>query len=188
MSNQSAATELTTAPRMSPVPAPAPDGERPRAGAKPLFDLAALDLSSRAIGPDQIDSRNPHRGIMRLIDFVVWTNADLSQGVALKHVREDEFWVPGHFPGKPIMPGVLQVEAAAQLACYLFITRKDVPSRAAFLRIEEVAFRSMVVPGEDLYLLCQDVKFGRRGFTCDIQGIVQDRITFDGRISGMMIQ
>lgn len=186
MPNQATATELTTAPRMTPTPAP--DGDRARPGAKPLFELAALDLSSRAIGPDQIDFRNPHRGIMRLIDYVVWTNADLSQGVALRHVREDEFWVPGHFPGKPIMPGVLQLEAAAQLACYLFITRKDVQSRAAFLRIEEVSFRSMVVPGDDLYLLCQDVKYGRRGFTCDVQGIVQDRITFDGRISGMMIQ
>jgi 3-hydroxyacyl-[acyl-carrier-protein] dehydratase len=174
---------MTTAPIT-----PTADTPPVRAGAKPLFEIAGLDLSSRAIGADQIDRRNPHRGIMRLIDYVVWTNEDLSRGVALKHVREDEFWVAGHFPGKPIMPGVLQLEAAAQLACYLFITRKDVFSRAAFLRIEEVSFRSMVVPGDDLYLLCQDVKYGRRGFTCDVQGLVQDRITFDGRISGMMIQ
>jgi 3-hydroxyacyl-[acyl-carrier-protein] dehydratase len=187
MSSQPATPATTAAPSAPEVSAP-PNGERARPGAKLLFDLSALDLSSRDIGWEQIEKRNPHRGLMRLIDYIVWTNADLSQGVALRHISDNEFWVPGHFPGRPIMPGVLQLEAAAQLACYLFITRKDVFSRAAFLRIEEVAFRSMVVPGDDLHLLCQDVKYGRRNFTCDVQGVVQARNTFDGRISGMMIQ
>lgn len=185
MSTQHATPDTTTA---TGAPGAASSNGRPaRAGARPMFDLSSIDLSNRSMGAEAIEYRNPHRGIMRLIDYIVWTNDDLSQGVALKQMTDKEFWVPGHFPGKPIMPGVLQVEAAAQLACYLFITRKNVPSRAAFLRIEEVAFRSMVVPGDDFYVLCQDVKFGRRGFECDVQGVVQDRVTFDGRISGMMM-
>lgn len=183
------ATQALSPANGTPTGAPsAGRAEGDRSGSRMLFDISRLDLSSREVGQEAIEKRNPHRGVMRLIDYVVWTNADLSQGVALKHVREDEFWVPGHFPGRALMPGVLMLEAAAQLACYLFITRKDVFSRAAFLRIEEVSFRSMVVPGDDLYLLCQDVKYGRRGFVCDVQGVVQDRIAFDGRISGMMIQ
>lgn len=59
----------------------------------------------------------PHRGDMRLIDEIREFNE--SSGVGIHYVRDDEFWCAGHFPGKPIMPGVLQVEALAQTACFI---------------------------------------------------------------------
>lgn len=153
---------------------------------KLLVDIAEVDLSARLYGREHIEGYNPHRGEMSLLDHIVWESDDHSAGVALKLVRDDEFWVKGHYPGKPMFPGVLQVETGAQMACYLFNRRKPYPKLAAFLRIEHCSFRSMVQPGDELFILCRDVKFGRRQFVCDLQGLINgERIAFDARIRGM---
>jgi len=157
------------------------------AASKPrlLFDIDDLDLSARILGRDDLAKWNPHRGEMAMLDWLVWEAEGPVRAVGLKHVREDEFWVPGHFPNRPMLPGVLQVEVGAQIACYLYNSRKPEPTLAAFLRIENAVFRNMVVPGDDLFVLCQEVKFGRRRFVTDVQGIVERRVAFEARISGM---
>jgi len=157
------------------------------AGVKPLFDLSAHDLTKRAFSREDIAKLNPHRGEMALLDWIVWESADHKQGIALKHIKDTEFWVPGHFPEKPMFPGVLMIEAGAQLACFQYNIRQPGPRVVAFLRIDNASFRCMVQPGDDLYILCNEVKFGRRRFVSDIQGIVNDRIAFDARISGMSL-
>jgi 3-hydroxyacyl-[acyl-carrier-protein] dehydratase len=164
---------------------PLNEGSNP--GVRMIIDLPSLDLGKRMYTRDDIAKYNPHRGNMALIDSIVWETPDHKQGVAVKHVRDDEFWVQGHFPDKAMMPGVMMIEAGAQLACFLYNIRRPDPKIVAFLRIETASFRSMVVPGDDLYLLCCEVKFGRRHFISDIQGVVGDRIAFDARITGMSL-
>ena len=99
------------------------DEDAPGRGNRPLLDLSAIDLTQRRTGRDEIAKLIPHRGAMALLDWIVWTSPDNKQGVALKHVGHDEFWVPGHFPARPMLPGVLMIEAGAQLACYLYNLR-----------------------------------------------------------------
>lgn len=154
-------------------------------GARTLFDLAPIDLSARVHSRADIERFNPHRGAMALLDWIVWHNPNYSRAVGLKHVRHDEFWVPGHFPQRAMLPGVLMIEAGAQLACFAFNARRPGSQVVAFLRIKDAAFRGMVTPGDDLYLLVSEIKCGRRQFESDIQGVVGDRIAFDARISGM---
>jgi len=162
--------------------------EPDRASRANLFDLSGIDLTACVADRAEIGRLNPHRHEMALLDEIVWIAEDKAAAVARVRCRDDAFWVRGHFPNKPLMPGVLQVEAGAQLACYLWNTQQPVPQLAAFLRIEQVAFRRSVLPGQELLLLCREVKRGRRRFVSDIQGFVDDRIAFEGRISGMAIE
>lgn len=167
-----------------------PSGEGPAASTakgKLLFDISGIDRSQLVVSKAQVESLIPHRGHMSMLDGLVWHNPDFTQGVARKRVRPDEFWVEGHFPGKPLLPGVLMIETAAQLACYLFVVRKGRPMVAVFLRIDEAAFRSAVVPGDDLLVLCSEIKRNKRRFVSDVQGIVGDRVAFDAKITGMSI-
>lgn len=175
---------MSAVPHQSDPAAASGDDSR---GIKPIIDLSRLDLTRRMYSKDDIAKLNPHRGEMALLDWIVWETPDHRQVVGLKHIRHDEFWVPGHFPARPMFPGVLMIEAGAQLACFSFNVRQPDPKVVAFLRIDQASFRASVQPGDDLYLLCVEIKYGRRQFQSQIQGIVGDRLAFDARISGMSL-
>lgn len=95
----------------------------------------------------------PHRGHMRLIDEI--REFDGTHGVGIHYVRDDEFWCAGHFPGKPIMPGVLQIEAMAQTACFValhYIGATDGGTLGYFTTMDKIRFSHMVKPGDVLEL------------------------------------
>lgn len=161
--------------------------EQPVRGVEPLFDVGGVDTSTLALSRADLERWNPHRGEIVQLDGVVWHNESFSRAVGVKHVREDEFWVSGHFPGKPVMPGVLMIEAGAQLASYLFYARRGSPCIAGFTRIEETVFRNSVRPGQELLLLCEEVRYRPRRFISEIQGIADGKIAFYSKITGMVL-
>lgn len=152
-----------------------------------LFELGGIDLSARLLDREGVQSWIPHRGAMQLLESVVWVSEDKTRGVGHRAVRDDEFWVPGHFPSRAMFPGVLMVETGAQLALYLFNIRMGSPQLPAFLRIEDCTFRHHVEPGDDFYVLCREVKIGKRRFVSDVQGVVGSNIAFQARIGGMSL-
>jgi 3-hydroxyacyl-[acyl-carrier-protein] dehydratase len=157
-----------------------------------LFDLGEIDLNGVVCDRKGLEAFNPHRGDMALLDSVIWRAPDGTMGLGVKKIRHDEFWVQGHFPGRPLFPGVLMIETGAQLACYMFNVRKNESTLAAFLRIENASFRSQVLPGDTLYILLREVKSQKRRFISQIQGVVPladgtFRVAFDGLISGMSL-
>jgi len=153
-----------------------------------LFDLDQIDLSRIVVSREEIERYNPHRGCMAMLDGVIWHSEDFRRVVGVKYVREDEFWVAGHFPQQPIMPGVLLVEAGAQLANYIFRLRRSNPCIAGFIRIREAVFRGQVHPGDTLYLLSREVKLTAKRFISDLQGVVDGRIVFHSRVSGIVLR
>jgi len=103
------------------------------------------------IGIEEIKKFIPHRGDMLLIDEIREYNE--CSGVGIHHVRPDEFWCAGHFPEKPIMPGVLQVEALAQTACFIILSNLNEGRKLGyFTTMEKIRFSHMVHPGDTLEL------------------------------------
>jgi len=159
---------------------------KPSSGAF-LFDLDQIDLTGTVATREQMFKLIPHRHEMALLDRVVWKSEDSLSGVGALKVQGDEFWVRGHFPGTPMFPGVLMVEAGAQLSCYFFNCLQDTPKLCAFLRIDKAVFRQSVTIGQELFILCDVVKASDRRFVAEIQGIVDGQVCFEAKISGMRI-
>ena len=152
-----------------------------------LIDIAQVDLGATIADREQMFKLIPHRHEMALLDRVVWASESSHAGVAAMKVRGDEFWVRGHFPGTPMLPGVLMVEAGAQLSCYLYNCLQKTPKLCAFLRIDKAVFRQSVTVGQELFLLCDVVKASDRRFVAEIQGVADGQVCFEAKISGMRI-
>ncbi len=152
-----------------------------------LFDIDDKNLSEVAVSADEVGQLNPQAGDMRQLDHVIWGDWDEGKAIGVKHVRDDEFWVPHHIPGRPLMPGVLMVEAAAQLCSVLYRKKSGEERFLGFTRCDETVFRGQVVPGERLLLLSEELDFRPRRFVCRTQGMVDDRFVFESKITGMVI-
>ena len=106
-------------------------------------------------GRDVIETILPHRPPFLLIDDV----AELEPGrrvVAHREVRADDWWFPGHFPERPVMPGVLIVEAMAQTGAVAVLVEEENRGRLAlFAGIDDCRFKRVVEPGDVLTLTCE---------------------------------
>ena len=83
-----------------------------------LFDISTIDLNHVAYDQEAIREANPQRGDMEHLNAIVYAEPSLGRVIGYKDVRDDEFWVPGHIPGRPLLPGVIMIEAAAQMASF----------------------------------------------------------------------
>jgi 3-hydroxyacyl-[acyl-carrier-protein] dehydratase len=110
---------------------------------------------SAPFGRAEIEQILPHREPFLLIDEVVELVAG-ERAVARKRVREDEWYLRGHFPGRPVMPGVLIVEALAQTGAVAVLSEDENRGRIAlFAGIDDVRFKRVVEPGDELELRCE---------------------------------
>lgn len=98
---------------------------------------------------DEIMQILPHRDPMLLVDEVILNEDGTATGIY--HVRGDEFFLQGHFPDNPIVPGVIQCEIMAQSACILFAEKmKEKGALPVYTGIDKVRFRGMIRPGDTI--------------------------------------
>src|SRR6266567_2012291 len=91
------------------------------------FDPAKIDLEKIVADQDAIRAVNPQRFEMEQLTAIVFLDRENHLIIGYKDVRPDEFWVRGHMPGYPLLPGVLLCEAAAQMCSYYIMTQHEFP-------------------------------------------------------------
>ena len=150
---------------------------------QPLADdvVAEIDIT-------QVMDMIPHRYPFLMVDRVVEVRANHS-AIGVKNVSINEFYFQGHFPGKPVMPGVLIIEAMAQTAAVLVVHTLGAAFEGKlvyFMSVDDCRFRKPVVPGDELRL--QVTKDRSRGMIWKFNGValVNDQKVAEATFAAMI--
>ena len=138
---------------------------------------------------NQIAAVLPHRYPFLLIDKIIHLDATTVTGV--KNVTMNEPFFPGHFPGNPVMPGVLQIEAMAQTGGILVLNTVPDPENywTYFLGIENCRFRRMVKPGDTIIFKCQLISPIKRGIAkMRGQAFVNGKVVMEAEMSASIVR
>lgn len=154
---------------------------------KLLFDISNIDLNKIEYGIEDIHKENPQSFEMSQLDAVNWADLETLRCVGYKDITDNEFWIRGHVPGRPIMPGVIMIEAAAQLASFFMKRVYGLTGFIGFSGIEKTRFRGTVVPGDRLYMLSHICKVRSRQFSAEVEGVVNGKKVFNTIVTGMRV-
>ncbi|MEN7549762.1 bifunctional UDP-3-O-[3-hydroxymyristoyl] N-acetylglucosamine deacetylase/3-hydroxyacyl-ACP dehydratase [Rapidithrix thailandica] len=143
---------------------------------------AVLDIN-------QISQVLPHGYPFRLVDKIIQLDSNCVTGV--KNVTINEPFFEGHFPGNPVMPGVLQIEAMAQTGGILLLNTVDNPEDywTYFVGIDNCRFKRMVIPGDTLVIKCELLAPIRRGIAkMKSQAYVADKLVSEATMSASLVK
>jgi 3-hydroxyacyl-[acyl-carrier-protein] dehydratase len=152
-----------------------------------IMDLARIDQSRVEYGIEEIRKINPHRFEFEQLTGIFQLLREEETIVGFRDLRPDEFWVRGHIPGLPLFPGVLQVEACAQLCSFYQKTVHPTDGFFGFGGIDEVKFRQTVRPGDRLILMAKAIQLRPRRSIYQAQGVVNGKLAIEAQITGMTI-
>ncbi|HAU36302.1 MAG TPA: beta-hydroxyacyl-ACP dehydratase [Phycisphaerales bacterium] len=153
----------------------------------PLFDLSTIDLTKVQISQEQVYSVNPHRYEFKMLDGIYFMDTENGRIAGYKDLTEDQFWVRGHIPGRPLFPGVLMIETAAQLVSYYVMSAAPDRGFMGFAGVDDVKFRGSVVPGQRIVMLGKMVEIRPRRCIGQTQAYVDGSLVYEGTITGMWL-
>ncbi len=140
------------------------------------------------VSSKEIEKILPHRYPFLLVDRIVHLNVDDSEIVGIKNVTMNEPFFQGHFPGAPIMPGVLILEALAQTGGILVFRKGYEKKIAVLLNINNAKFRKPVVPGDVLHLHVKALHVSGTGGKMGAKAQVGDRLAAEAEISFALVE
>ena len=152
-----------------------------------ILDPAEIDCERVVADMATIRQYLPQRFAMEQLTAIVVDDLERHICVAYRDITPDDFWVSGHMPGMPIMPGVIMCEVAAQTLTY-HIQKNDLSGAevVGFGGLDKVRFRGVVKPGDRLVIACQMMKFKRgRIVNCRFQSFVGATLVCEGELIGV---
>lgn len=158
--------------------------------ARPLVDLSTLDLSRDVVSQEELRALIPQRDYFQLIDGICHFDPEQSIVVCYKDWPADAWWGKGHIPGKPLMPGVLMIEGAAQAAGFLIkkVMGWEQDRFVGLGGLNDVRFRGQVIPPARVYFVsAQGQVSGSRLARFPAQAFCNGQMVMDMELLGVLL-
>ncbi|MCM8815217.1 MAG: bifunctional UDP-3-O-[3-hydroxymyristoyl] N-acetylglucosamine deacetylase/3-hydroxyacyl-ACP dehydratase [Candidatus Omnitrophica bacterium] len=152
-----------------------------------VYSDAAVEKRKPVLEVEDIERIIPHRFPILLVDRIIELEED-KRVIGIKNVSANEWFFQGHFPGRPVMPGVLIVEAIAQVAGVLMLSKKENQGKLAFfMSIEQAKFRRAVKPGDQLVLKVEVSRLKSRVGQVHGKAYVDDKIACEATLTFALV-
>lgn len=152
-----------------------------------ILDPSSLDLTRCVFAREAIEELIPQRHEFALLDAVVYIDPTERVFAGYHDVRPDGWWARGHIPGRPLFPGVLMMEVAAQLASFMTSHLLNSKGFVGFAGIDDVKFRGAVVPPCRFVVIGRALTLRPRRTVCAAQGFIDTTMVFEAEITGMLM-
>jgi 3-hydroxyacyl-[acyl-carrier-protein] dehydratase len=155
----------------------------------PLLDLNTIDLDARIAGREELHSKLAQRGTFDMLDGVIYRDPESQIIVGYKDIRSDAWWAPDHIPGRPLFPGVLMIETAAQLSSYDYKVRTPENEHVflGFAGANQTRFRGTVEPEGRMHFVAKVHRVRKSMFCYFTQGFYNDKLVFECEIMGVIL-
>lgn len=147
-----------------------------------------MEEESTILTMKEIQEILPHRYPFLLVDKIISIDLEAAKITGQKNVSMNESFFQGHFPGAPIMPGVLILEALAQTGGILVHQKGFVDKIALFLSVYQAKFRNPVKPGDILHLHCEVGVFSSKGGRVKGRAMVGSKIAVEAEIGFALVK
>ncbi|MEM9379800.1 MAG: hypothetical protein AAGB93_07590 [Planctomycetota bacterium] len=140
------------------------------------FDLQSIDRDHVAIDRMKLNEYLKQRGTFAVLDHLCYSDQESGISVGVKAIRPDDWWTEDHIPGRPMFPGALMIETAAQIASYdysCYRVKEGDTRFVGFGGVDNARFRGVVEPPSTLYIVVKLERAGSRMFKYATQGFVE---------------
>ncbi len=151
-----------------------------------ILDHSEYDLNNVVADLEEISRYNPQRFEMAQLTAICHEDEERNVCIGYKDLGPGDFWVRGHMPDFPLMPGVIMCEAAAQVASYYALKRNLMDAKMiGYGGLDEVRFRGVVRPGDRFVVVTRLLKVRRIMLTCEFQCFVDQNLVCEGVLKGI---
>lgn len=156
---------------------------------RPFIDFDSTDLSQTVYTGEETRELLRQRGRFAMLDGIVLRDVEANLVVGYKDIRQDDWWAADHIPGRPLFPGVLMIESAAQLCSFDYLLRHEGDEKPfiGFGGVDGTRFRGTVEPDARMYFVGRMKRVRSGLFFYDAQGFVNRELVFETQVMGVAL-